>query len=137
MSAAGSWTFEVNPAGIEATTGPMGLVHLKGMLVIGRRIERIAKELCPVDTGRLRSSIAARVEVEGGKPLVIVGTNVEYAIYVHEGTGIYGPRGRPIEPVNAKVLAWTPRGGSTVFARSVKGMKGRPFLEEAMVRAAR
>ena len=36
-----------------------------------------------VDTGRLKNSIKG--EVEGGDT-VVVGTNVEYAIYVHEGT---------------------------------------------------
>lgn len=40
-----------------------------------------------VDTGRLRNSIAHQV-VEGEKA-VYVGTNSEYAIYVHEGTGKY------------------------------------------------
>lgn len=36
-----------------------------------------------VDTGRLKNSIHG--EVEGGDT-ALVGTNVEYAIYVHEGT---------------------------------------------------
>ena len=40
-----------------------------------------------VDTGRLRNSIAHQV-VEGEKA-VYVGTNSEYAAYVHEGTGKY------------------------------------------------
>ena len=36
-----------------------------------------------VDTGRLKNSIKGEVE---GNDTVVVGTNVEYAIYVHEGT---------------------------------------------------
>lgn len=50
-----------------------------------------------VDTGRLRNSIAHQV-VEGEKA-VYVGTNSEYAIYVHEGTGKYavGGGGTPEE----------------------------------------
>lgn len=38
-----------------------------------------------VDTGRLRSSIAHQVDGDS----VEVGTNVNYAVYVHEGTGKY------------------------------------------------
>lgn len=36
-----------------------------------------------VDTGRLKNSIKGEVE---DRDTVVVGTNVEYAIYVHEGT---------------------------------------------------
>lgn len=49
-------------------------------------VEREAKILSPVDTGRLRSSINTSY---GFGPLGVgakVATNVEYAIYVHEGT---------------------------------------------------
>lgn len=42
---------------------------------IAVQMEGHAKELCPVDTGRLRNSIAA--ETDGHE--VIVGSNVEYA----------------------------------------------------------
>lgn len=133
MQAEGSWTFQVDQEGIRGVTGPNGLVATKGLLVIGRRIERVAKEMAPVDRGRLRSSIAARLEVgDGGLPRVIVGTNVEYAAFVHEGTGIYGPRRAPIVPRNPGGVLVFKVAGKTVFARSVKGMPGRPFLRAAM-----
>jgi HK97 gp10 family phage protein len=48
-------------------------------------VERDAKLLCPVDDGTLRNSITHEVDKDTG----IVGTNVEYAVYVHQGTGIY------------------------------------------------
>lgn len=50
-----------------------------------------------VDTGRLRQSISH--EVFGDSQNVEVGTNVEYAVYVHEGTGKYaiGGGGTPKE----------------------------------------
>jgi HK97 gp10 family phage protein len=47
-------------------------------------IQRRAKERCPVDTGRLRNSIAFELDedrLSGG-----VGTNVEYAPFVEHGT---------------------------------------------------
>jgi HK97 gp10 family phage protein len=46
------------------------------------RVERDAKQRCPVDTGRLRSSI----QVASGKGWRTVSTNVEYAPYVEFGT---------------------------------------------------
>jgi len=49
-------------------------------------VERQAKEDCPVDTGRLRSSITGKQEREGDKIIGIVGTNVEYAPHVEYGT---------------------------------------------------
>lgn len=51
---------------------------------IGLTAEGYAKRACPVDTGRLRNSITHIVD-EGGK-CAIIGTNVEYAPYVEEGT---------------------------------------------------
>lgn len=43
----------------------------------GKIAEANCKELCPVDTGRLRNSITYEVSEDGKS--VIVGTNVEYA----------------------------------------------------------
>lgn len=47
---------------------------------IGVTAEGYAKEDCPVDTGRLRNSIANEVAEE--EKSVYIGTNVEYAVYV-------------------------------------------------------
>jgi hypothetical protein len=101
-----------------------------------RRANRVlngAKRRCPVDTGRLRSSIAKeRIKVRG-HTAYRVGTNVEYALDVHEGTGIYGHRHAVIKPKSAKFLVFTPRGSNvTVFAKQVRGVRPRPFLKEAL-----
>ena len=45
-----------------------------------------------VDTGRLRASIAHRVEMESGEAVAFVGTNVEYAPYLEFGTTRMQPR---------------------------------------------
>lgn len=132
MHASGDWSFNVDANGVHAVTGPNGLIATKGLLVIGRRIERVAKETCPVDRGRLRSSIAARLDVVDGRPACVVGTNVEYAAFVHEGTGIYGSRRAPIVPKTPGGVLTFKVGGKRVFARSVKGSPGRPFLRRAM-----
>lgn len=50
---------------------------------MGLVAEGAAKRICPVDTGRLRNSITHALM---GNDSVAIGTNVEYAPYVHEGT---------------------------------------------------
>lgn len=86
-----------------------------------------------IDTGRLRASVATVVVTRQARPVVLVGTNVNYARYVHDGTGIYGPRHRPIRPKRAKFLRFRPKGGGRwVYARQVKGMRPNPFLTNAL-----
>lgn len=100
---------------------------------ITRRIEARAKTKVGVDTGRLRSSIQRTLTVEGSRVVGRVGSSVQYAAYHHQGTGIYGPKGRPIRPKNGPFLVFTPKGSrSPVFARQVSGSKPNPFLVEAL-----
>ena len=54
-----------------------------GLTMIGEEAEGYAKDECPVDTGRLRNSIANKVIKE--EQAVYVGTNVEYGVYVEYG----------------------------------------------------
>lgn len=90
-----------------------------------------------IDTGRLRASIITVPVHRNGELAVLIGTNVYYARWVHDGTGIYGPRHRPIRPVHAKLLRFKPRGKSRyVFAKEVKGMIANHFLLDAL-KAAR
>lgn len=48
----------------------------------GIRCQALAKQYCPVDTGRLRSSI----QYTSGYLTCTVGTDVQYAIYIEYGT---------------------------------------------------
>lgn len=50
------------------------------------QVERTAKRLAPVRTGRLRASITSRMARDGRGIFGIVGTNVVYAPYVELGT---------------------------------------------------
>ena len=56
---------------------------LLGLESIGQEAEGYAKDECPVDTGRLRNSIAHKVV--SSEKSVYIGTNVEYAPYVEYG----------------------------------------------------
>jgi HK97 gp10 family phage protein len=53
---------------------------------VGMRVQSRARSLCPVDTGRLRSSIVMRKGRDGRGFYVEVGTNVSYAPFVEFGT---------------------------------------------------
>lgn len=105
----------------------------KALLRSAIRVQNEARRRCPVDTGTLRRSIT--FSISGLSPETMsarVGSNVEYALAVEVGTGIYGPRGRPITPVRAQVLVFPGRGGRTVYARSVRGRPATPYLKPAL-----
>ena len=89
-----------------------------------------AKVLAPVDTGRLRASI----RIESRRTLTLrsvytVGSDVEYAQMVHDGT-----RQHRIYPRRAKALRFR-IGGRLVYVRTFvrhPGTKARPFLDRAV-----
>jgi len=62
----------------------LGVAIARGLEAIGIEAEGDAARLCPVDTGRLRNSITHTIDAD--EPCAIIGTNVEYAPYVHNGT---------------------------------------------------
>ena len=68
---------------------------LRALERCGMEAEGYAKDLAPVDTGRLRNGISHAVSED--EMAAYVGTNVEYGVYQELGTGIYaeGGGGRP------------------------------------------
>ena len=56
------------------------------MNIIAALMERNSKTRCPVDTGRLRSSISSTAQQQGDDFIAAVYTGVDYAVFVHEGT---------------------------------------------------
>ena len=127
-------------------TGPNGAVA-RDMLKRGLRVESRAKlelgrDPRRINTGRLRADIRARFHMINGAPAVRVGTSLKYATYVHNGTGLYGPRHRMIVPVSKKVLRWKAHGptgipgkGGYVFSMKSRGMRPNPFLRKALIAA--
>ena len=109
---------------------------------VGRRVQNAGRRRAPVDEGTLRNSIEYVVDVRPASTHVTVGSPLPYARYIHEGTGIYGPKGTPITPVTRQVLKFQVKGSTGkrrgkdaqwVFAKSVKGIKPNPFLVDALV----
>lgn len=69
----------------------LGTAIARGLEAVGIEAESDAAAICPVDTGRLRNSITHTIDGDGKS--VIIGTNIEYAINVHEG--VHGRKGQP------------------------------------------
>lgn len=64
---------------------------LRALERCGLQAEGYAKDLCPVDTGALRNSIAHKVV--DSEPAAYIGTNSEYGAYVEFGTGSHSSTG--------------------------------------------
>lgn len=97
---------------------------MKGVEKVCQTIENSAKRKCPKDDGILRASITHWVSelLMAG----FVGTNVEYAPYVHEGTGIYANNGN-----GRKEVPWLYKDEKGKW-HSTKGQKPNPFLLDAI-----
>lgn len=83
-----------------------------------------------IDTGLLRQSISGRRVRSTGPNSVLyeVGSDLDYAIYQHEGTRDHGP-------VRARMLRFKPKGsGVFVFAKRVRGVRPSKFLARALAR---
>lgn len=85
-------------------------------------IENDAKANAPVDDGVLKASITNKVEDTSA----ICGTNVSYAPYVHEGTGIYAKSGN-----GRKNVPWKYKTSDGKWY-STEGQKPNPFLQDAV-----
>lgn len=67
-------------------------VIISGMNKALLNVEGQAKADCPVRTGTLRRSIISKVVTEGENIKGVVGSNVTYALFVHDGTSKMPPR---------------------------------------------
>ena len=81
-------------------------------------------EMGAVDTGRLRNSIAHQVADD--EQAVYVGTNTDYAVYVHEGTGAANVEGGTLK------TRWVYQDPLTGEFKIGKPQKPRRFLKEAI-----
>lgn len=95
-------------------------------------IEADAVERCPegehegADTVSLAQSIASRIDVNGAKAVGTVGTGLDYAVYVHEGTGIRSRTGMG----RTHDLPWSYQDDRGEW-HTTSGMEANPFLEKA------
>ncbi|MBS3918089.1 MAG: hypothetical protein KG012_04290 [Deltaproteobacteria bacterium] len=97
-----------------------------GMLNVVETIEAGSVKEAPVKTSDLVNTITSEVASDGSRGKVKA--TAGHAKYVHEGTGLYGPRKTKIVPKEKKALFWE---GARHPVRSVKGMKPNPFMTRA------
>lgn len=124
---------------------------IKGVDASGMLVAQRASDNAPVDTSNLATSIHHQSPqvVGAGTVITLVGTNVEYARAQEMGSGLYaevGPQEKiPIEPVNAKALAfewpggpedhsaYDPESGLFFFGRVMHpGVRAQPYLRPAL-----
>lgn len=88
-----------------------------------------AKQDCPVDQGILRASITHEVNFDATAIVGTVGSNLEYAPYVHNGTGIYAIEG------NGRKTPWlyTVKSGKYKGGHLTVGQRPKPFLKYAVL----
>jgi len=95
---------------------------------IGAEIKNEAQREAPYRTGNLRNDLQvfddkiAQLEVRIGQTKL-----APYAVYVHVGTGISGPKKARIYPKKKKALntPWGPR-------KSIAGQKPNPYMTRAL-----
>lgn len=89
-------------------------------------VESTAKQLAPVDTGRLRSSINSEAR-RIGKDIVkgFIGSNLDYAPIIEEGRGSIEASGD--SPLRFVI------DGEVIYRWSVGPAEAQPFLENAMM----
>ena len=82
-------THRVHPnviANIGLSDGLRADLLRRGIRVQTAARDRLGHNPRRIDTGRLRASISVGEQIQDGRWVIRVFTNVEYAIYVHEGT---------------------------------------------------
>lgn len=98
------------------------------LLKVGNDIENAAKENCngrfADPTGTLKRSIRSELV---GKNSIEVGTNLEYAVYVEHGTGLYAFDGQGRASTPEHPIPWTYRGSDGRFYTTY-GQRPKPFL---------
>jgi hypothetical protein len=98
-----------------------------GMINLVSSVEALAVKKAPKKTSNLARSRTSNVSADGNKGTISF--TAPYAAYVHEGTGLFGIYHKRIEPKTKKALFWP---GAAHPVKSVKGMKGRPFVTDAV-----
>lgn len=93
-----------------------------------QHLEARLKINAPKDHGRLAGSFQTDKQDD---LTYVVFSNVRYALLVNDGTGIYGPTGQPITPVNSKYLVFS-IGGQTIFTKEVKGQRPNPYIDTSL-----
>ena len=121
--------------GIEDLVAKSGLLNAKVGSIVrdlltksASGIERKAKQLAPVDTGRLKASIAHTVGAGNVPMWAMTGTNVKYARPVEYGTK---PHWAPLRAFQGWAQRHHANEAAVWWSVGKKGTKAHPYLRPA------
>lgn len=114
---------------LENSTKVVNDAKKAGMIKATNLFRARAIEKAPIRTGTLRKSILTDVSQDGESGRIY--SDLDYALYQEEGTGIYGPKGSPITPKKAKYLRFKAKSGQIIYTKRVKGVKAKKFFANA------
>lgn len=98
----------------------------------GEGMIEILQEVSPKDTGKLsRSWFIVREDDDEA----IIQSREKYAVFVDEGTGLFGERHTYITPKNSDYMSFEIKGEGTIFAKKVIGQPPQQYLRKATTRA--
>lgn len=83
-------------------------------------------------SGHARQKLTGGVEGTSKECTLYLSHGVDYGEILENGSGIYGPTGKAIVPVRAKVLSWVDTNGKRHFAKKVNGIKPMPILKDTL-----
>lgn len=116
---------------------------------IGNKVQGVARRRAPRKTGKMAASIHVTVLASPGFVYADITAGTTYAVWRHEGTGVFAGR-PPLTPKRGRYMRFQrtrnigpllPQGGfrrgprkpsAVVYARSVRGQPGSPFLVSAI-----
>lgn len=121
---------------------PSGQV-VRGVRRWSEQVREFAIARAPKATGELASSSVVEMNTHPGFVVGVITFRARHAIWVHEGTGIYGPRGRAIRSRSGKLLKFRSGSGRLAasqrgrargytYVKTVRGQPGKPFLVWAL-----
>lgn len=119
---------ELNARLVKIANGSMEAMR-QGAYKTMSRVERMAKQLCPTDTGNLKTSIHAGTYDDGAYASAGGGgglSDIKYAPYVEYGTGIYATKG-----TGAKKIPWVYKSAKYGFI-TTSGNPAQPFFIPAV-----
>ena len=121
-------TIEFDKSAVDDIPEKTEAIIKKGKNLVAQNMIRNLAQNSPVDTGKLKGWFPYRNE----DTLVEIRSPAEYAGYVNDGTGIYGPRGQLIYRKDiGKPFAFN-AGGKMVYVKYIKGQKGQHFVERSI-----
>lgn len=98
-----------------------------------QEVRWLAEARAPKQTGHLAGSSSVVMNTHPGFIVGTVSFSARHALWVHEGTGIYGHRGRPIRARSGGYMRIPAgRGYRTTYTRTVRGQRPQPFLVSAL-----